>query len=203
MKILFLVGLGVLISACATPPAFQKQSGTGFGYVIEHLLLPGHFRVSASLPEETEEKFLNGYVSRAVGEECKGQGFDFFDPGEIRGGVTEGFCYKEMKHKDLGVAFKALELEKLPPRFVVENLNGKFPTKLKVNDQVLSVEGKPAGSTNQMKALVFAAVRQGKAALKLKVLRLGKTLTLIESLAVLDSGLLTPQDLEGLRFHYR
>jgi hypothetical protein len=198
-KSIYFVSL-LFLSACATSPIFQKSTNGSDGYSVQDLGRNDHFRITVKIPQEnTTEKFIRNYGFRAVGEECLSRGFQFFDVAELDKTSIDGFCFKDSTRKSLAITFRADNLKESPSRFVVEDLNSKTNTQVKVNDEILLMDGKSLTSMAQIKSLVFSAVVNNKNALPLKLKRQNQEMTVNEPIADFKNGALGASDLEAVR----
>jgi len=193
----------LVLSACASKPSFQKNSNETIGYVIQNYATNDNFRVIVNLPQGTTEQYARNYGYRAVGEECLIRGFNFFDVGEVDGKVFEGFCFKDSVRKSLAVSFQNDGLVRSPKRFVIEYVNNKPSTKLKLNDELLLMDNKSPDSMANLKSLVFNAATNNKNFLPLKIRRKGRELKVMEPIADLKNGVLDINDLDALRTFVR
>lgn len=193
--------LAGVICGCSSAPVFQKKT-TGMGYVVKDLSQKGHFEVTLDLPTDIPEDFIFIYGMRAIGEECLLRGYDFFDTAEITEFKREAFCYSENVRTALGVTFKGPGLKKQPAEFVVENLNGKNPTKLAVKDQLISLNGTVLTSMAQLKGIVFQQPSR-KISLSVEFSRDGKKMTAEEPLVNLRDSMFGKKDLDDFRKEIR
>lgn len=199
MKIIMLALLG--LSGCASKQIPFQKADTGFGYSVETKGV-GNFLVKTNLPSELEQKSVEQYTARAVGEECLQQGFQYFDFTSPTKGVAEGFCFKENKRKALAVTFEAAGLIAIPPSFAVENLNQKSKTNLLVGDKLVKADDRVITSVSELKSLAFQHEQKGIASMNLEVLRQGKILKFTEPLADMVNGAHDFETLESLRKRY-
>lgn len=195
--ILFLL----VLTGCASNQVPFQKSDTGIGYSVEEKG-SGNFLIKAALPIDFEQKSVERYVARAVGEECLRQGFQYFDYTSPMNGISEGFCFKENKRKALAVTFEKEGLAAAPPSFVVENLNQKSKTNLLVGDKIIKAEGRDVTSVSDLKRLAFHYGQKGTLSINLEIIRQGKALTFSEPLADLSNGSHGPDSLEALQKKY-
>lgn len=198
MKFCLYIIVCLVAVSCASTPPFQKRTD-GFGYSVEQATTPTHFKITTNLPEDIAERERAFYVTRAIGEECSSKGYKYFDEGQESKQISYGFCYDKPGRKSLAVTFAKDGLNQTPQTFVIENLNQKSSTNLKVGDQILSIEGKPASSMASIKNTVYEAAQTSKKSLALETRREGKTLKIDEPLADMTGGVFDQEFLERAR----
>ncbi len=194
---LILMGCLFFVTNCTTAPKFEKSNGSS-GYTVKELTGKNHFEISLLLPSGTSQDALKKYGWRAIGEECANSGFDYFDISEKAPTKFVGFCYPTHERKGLAITFTAKGLQENPRRFVVESLNNKSSTRLKLDDEVLTIGGQKLESMGQLKSVVFAATQKNNS-VAISLFRNGKVLEVNEPVALINSGVLGKSDLEQLR----
>jgi hypothetical protein len=194
---LLLLGSLFFITNCSTSPKFEKSNGSS-GYTVKELTSKNHFEITLLLPSDTSKNTLKVYGWRAIGEECLNRGFEFFDISDEEPNKYVGFCYPTNERKALAITFKANGLQESPRKFVVEDLNSKSVTNIKIDDEVLAVAGQKLVSMGQLKSVVFASTQKSNS-MSVSLLRNGKPLEINEPVALLKSGILGKADLENLR----
>lgn len=185
------------LTNCATAPKFEKSNGST-GYAVKELTGKNHIEISLLLPNNISAKTLAKYGARAIGEECAERGFDYFDISEEAVNKYVGFCYPTNEKKGLSIVFEAKGLKENTTKFVVEDLNKKSSTLLKIGDEVVAVGGQKPVTMGQLKFVVFAATQKSNSIL-LSVVRNGKSLEVNEPVVLFSSGVLGKPDLEYLR----
>lgn len=191
------IGSLLFLSNCSTAPKFEKSNGSS-GYTLKELTGKNHFEISLLLPSDTSQDALKKYGWRAIGEECANRGFEYFDISDEAPNKYVGYCYPTNERKALAITFKANGLQENPIKFVVEDLNNKSSTMLKVADEVLTIGGQKLVSMGQLKSVVFAATQKSNS-MTVSLLRNGKSLEINEPVALFKSGVLGKSDLEQLR----
>lgn len=187
----------LLISGCATTkPKFQK--GTP-GYRVVDAISETAFVVSMELGPHVDDKFVEIYGLRAIGEECLARGFQYFDFAVREPQSIEGFCYQTADHPGLGIEFAAKGLAARPERFIVENLNGKTKTLLQKGDEIVEIEGKAPATVSTFKSKVYRATMTNQKTIDLKIKRGDQTLVLKEPIALFKNSSLGPTQLDLLR----
>lgn len=190
----------ILFSSCTSIPIFQKTTDNNEGYKVQDLDSKNNFRVTIQLPSiPSSDKLVRYYGFRAVGEECLARGFHFFDVGELTTHIFEGFCFTSSTRKSLAATFDKKELQKNPIHFIVESLNKKSRSQLKINDEILMVNEKPLVSVGQLKSLIFAEAENKKTSVDLKIRRKNSELNITELLADFKNSTYGQGDLEDLR----
>lgn len=196
MKTLMILLL-ILTGCASTQIPFQKNTN-GVGYSIESKG-SANFLVKTQLPSELDQKSIVMYVARSVGEECLARGFQYFDFTTPVNGSAEGFCFKENKRKAFAVTFTRQGLDSRPVEFVIEDLNHKTNSKLQVGDKVVKIDGRVISSVSDVKSLAFDFGQKNVNAVKMELIRKGKSLTIIEPLADMTGGAYGPEYLLILR----
>lgn len=182
---------------CTTLPQFQKVTN-GNGYMIKDLSGKNHFEVSLLFDANFPTGMTKKYGWRAVGEECLSRGFHYFSFSDDSALNFQGFCYTENVFTGLGVTFEGNGLKKLPAEFLVESVNNKKPTFLKLGDRLVSVEKSKLTSMSSLRALMIA-LPTDKTTVTVEFEREGKFQKAVEPLVNLRGGLLGKSDLEDLR----
>lgn len=183
--------------ACSSLPKFQKAID-GDGYSINDLTGRNHFEVSLLFQTKFPEQITKKYGWRVVGEECLSCGFSFFSLSDDSALKFQGFCCKENVFTGLGVTFEDQGLKKQPAEFLVESLNNKNSTSLKLGDKIVSVEKTKLTSMSNLRALMITLPAE-KASVTIEFERAGKPQKAIEPLANIRGALLGKSDLENLR----
>jgi hypothetical protein len=167
---------------------FQKQKDPkSLGYSIRDSDNKKIFFVTLNLGDaSTDASFFDCYLNRAVALECNKRGFKFIDTANSNSNERMAFCYDLPDRKSLGILFDVKELEKPKSRFIIEDLNQKDPTNLKVGDEILLVNGAPLTSLASLKRSIFESKPEVK--FKLQVLRAGSKVELAEPLFVLKNS---------------
>lgn len=187
-----------LLTGCVSALKFQKNTG-GIGYTIEDLDVKNSFKILVSLPSsQVTDKYLQKYAFRAAGEECLARGFAYFDF-SYRDGDFYGFCYPTKTSKSLAITFVDSGLDKNPKSFIIESLNSKTSTNLKIGDEVLAFDDKPITGMWQVKYFVFEAADKKRNSMQLKIKRNQKELTVVEPLAEFSGYVYTDENLQALR----
>ncbi len=150
------------------------------------------------LPSDTSKNTLKIYGWRAIGEECLSRGFEFFDISDESPIQFVGFCYSTNERKALAITFRKNELQQTPRKFIVEDLNNKSATNVRIKDELLAIGDQKLISMGQLKSVVFG-VTQKSNSIPVSLLRNGKLLEVNEPIALLKSGVLGKSDLENLR----
>ena len=182
---------------CTSAPKFEKSNGTS-GYSVRNLSGQTHFSVDLLLPSDTSRETLKHYGWRAIGEECLARGFQFFDVSDENPTRYVGFCYSGNERKSLALTFTLDGLEKNPPKFVVEDLNNKSSTLVKLGDEVTQIANETPTSMAHIKSIVYQAT-QSSNTIPLKVRRNGKEIEVKEPVALFKEGILGSEDLKALR----
>ncbi len=190
---------GLFISGCVSLPYFQKSVNGSEGYTVQNLKLKNHILISFNVPRDTRADYLSKYAMRAVGEECFARGYRYFDFGEIENRTIQGFCYAGDVRSALAITFNTAALKKTPRKFIVEDLNSKSITQLKINDELLQIEGRNVTSVNQVKVAALEASENKKNTLRLKIKREGRELKVVEPIADFKGGQMGKEDLDMLR----
>jgi len=193
-----LIALMFIVIGCASPIPFQKMNN-GIGYEIEPKG-PETFAVKMSLPDSARaNQYLDLYAAAAIGEECKKRGYEYFDHALVSSSLSEGFCYKENRKRALAISFARKNLELQPAEFVVEDLNSKSKTALKLNDKITKFDGKVVQSMGEIKSMVFSIDKKNVSSIKLELIRDGKVITVDEPLADFPGSLSDPKSLVAYR----
>ena len=191
----FVLSTGMLFSSCALMPKFQE--GSKDGYTVENGATDSLFNVNLHLDGVQVNDFKAVYAMRAVGETCAKRGYQHFSYGKISADQVRGYCYKTPTIRALGVTF--VQNVATGEKIVVESLNGKAPSSLKVNDEILAVNGKKISAIYQIKDQVVEATRNGKSTLSMKIVSASKELNIEEPFTSMSDGVFGPQDLEKFR----
>lgn len=189
-----LLALG-LASSCAMMPNFKEANKDG--YSLENGKVDSVFTVNLHLDGVSVPEFKTGYAIRAVGETCAARGYSYYSFGRMTADQVRGYCYKTAQIRALGVTF--IQTVATNDKIVVESLNGKAPTQLKVNDVVLEANGKKLSAIYQIKDEVTEAVAVGKSVLGFKVSSSGTEAAVDEPIILFADGVFGPQDLEKIR----
>ncbi len=186
-----------VLASCATAPKFQKSNGAQ-GYAVRELDSRNHFMVELTLPSGETSRYYRNYGLRAIGEECKSRGFDFFNGATLSTGRYEGFCAPSMP-KVLGIQFKESGLSQTPPAFEIESVASKPTHFAMANDKVLEMDGKKLVGRSDFLVASFLSNKAGKSSQHLKLERAGKIMTGEEPMITTDQAYLNSNDLEHLR----
>jgi len=199
MKTLSLLFIFMFVSGCAAVPF--KKTDSGHGYQVINGKHPDNFTVKFNLPENMHTRSLDRYYARAVGEECLERGYSHFLNSSTKDGETTGFCYKSNVRKGLGPSYSRANYMAVPPKFIIENLNSKSRTNLKINDEVLLVEKQKATSMAHFHQIMFDISKRQPLPSEVSVVikRDGKEVSLKEPLADMPESSFGPDDLMELR----
>ncbi len=193
----YLLLLTLLLSGCAsTKPVFKKGPR---GYNVVDVISSTAFVVTSELPPRTESKYIELYGIRAVGEECKSRGYDYFDFAVREPESIEGYCFKTPDKPGLGVEFSLAGLSVRPEKFVITDLNGKTKTLLQVKDEILEIEGKVPKNVAAIKAQVYRASMTNQKTLDLKIKRGDDEIQIKEPIALFKNSTMGPTQLDLLR----
>lgn len=199
IKFIFIATNVILLTSCAHTPPFQKIN-SGVGYKIENLEIKNSFKVTLKFSfSETTSKYLSNYAFRAVGEECLTRGLNNFESTKLDENTFNGYCFANKTYKALAVTFEESGLNKTPIRFIVEDLNNKTFTLLKINDEIINFDNIPLTSMTQIKHLVFSAADKKRTYVSLKIKRTNSELIITEPLAEFAGSLGSKEDLDAVR----
>lgn len=191
--------VSILTVACASRPAFKEvSSGSGVGYSLK-VISQSQFEATAILGADVDSEFKEMYLSRAVGENCYKNGFQFWDEILLTKNVTLANCFKENRRPALGVTVAAAGLQENPKLFIVEELNNKPETNLKKYDSIKKVAGTELTEMSQLKLIPFTLANTGSTTIPLEIVREGKYLSIAEPLVNLKGSNFGPDHLDHLR----
>ncbi len=107
--------------------------------------------------KNNSESDMSCIARLAAATECEKRNFNYFDIGEETRSRTQTFCFKTKEKPGLGVTFERNELYAEPPRFIIEDLNGKKASNLMVGDEVVSLNNEKVVNMGMLKHAIFKA----------------------------------------------
>jgi hypothetical protein len=196
MRAILLLTVLVMAGCASTKPKFHK--GTP-GYRIADAISDTGFVVTMDLGPRVDEKYIEVYGLRAIGEECLKRGFEYFDFAIREPQSIEGYCYKTADHPGLGIEFGTKGLLVRPEKFVVESLNGKTKTSLEKGDEIIEIEGKTPQNVASFKSAAYRASMTNQKTIDMKVKRGDQVLQIKEPIALFKNSSMGPTQLDLLR----
>lgn len=188
MKLVTFIAIFLLTSCAATKVEEQAELNSKYDVKISNTTGPV-FKVHliprfSNLKPEFQSCFSNWIIS----EECLKRDYSFYDFGQVDALMVTGFCYKENSKFGLGASFYLDKIDNKPPRFIVESMENKNPTFIKVNDQFMKFNGEVITSMMDIKLKIYNAQEEGRKNIKISLIR-GKKLIEVEEPIVAQGSL--------------
>lgn len=207
MKFIALICIFLLSSCASYKPFSIKNTSTDFGYQVIATDKKEIFKINASIESDLKGEYSSKYLFRAVGETCLLRGFEFFDIGEqdatqVSGPMlnlsVDGYCLKTNQRKGLSITFKNAPENTYDSKVLVEDLNNKSNSQLKVSDYINDIEGQKINSVSEIKRIVYQNI-DTKKSLRMTIVRDSKKININEPIITMIGFHYGPEFLKSLR----